>query len=100
MARILVQARMTALQSPLEFLMAATAAARKITATASLLRSRMLTSIDTRARERREVRDIDEVEVEDDLRILKKDKSLLNTTLSNCKTGEFANKLDEEVEAL
>jgi len=50
--------------------------------------------------ERKEVRDIDEVEVDDDYRILKKDKSLLKTTLSNCKTGEFATELDEELEAL
>lgn len=94
-AKILVQDLMTALQSPLAFLNAATAAARNMTATASRDRSRMLTSIETSALESSVPRDAD-AEVDEGLRKCRKENSLLKTSLSSWKTGELENKVDEE----
>lgn len=81
-AKILVQDLMTALQSPLAFLSAATAAARKMTATPSRERSRMLTSIDTSALESSIPREAD-VDVEEGLRKCRKDSNLLKTSLNS-----------------
>lgn len=73
---------MIALQSPLAFLNAATAAARKMTATASRDKSRMLTSIETSALES-SVPSEAEVEVDEGLRRCRKESSLLNTSFKS-----------------
>lgn len=83
MAIILVQDRMTALQSPLAFLRAAIAAAKKTTATASLDRSLILINIETRALDSNVPRDVEEVFEADDRLRCKKDNSLLNINFNS-----------------
>ena len=89
-AIILAQDRMTALQSPLAFLNAAIAAAKKTSATASLDKSRMLINIDTRALDSNVPSEV-EVEVFEGLLRRRNESSLLNINFNNWKTGEFDN---------
>lgn len=94
-AIILVQDRMTALQSPLAFLSAAIAAAKKTRATASLDKSRILIKIDTRALDSNVPNDVD-VEVLEGLLRRRKESSLLNISFNSWKTGELDNRPDVE----
>lgn len=97
-ARILVQDRMTALQSPLALRRAAIAAARNMTATASLDKSLILIKMDTSALESNVPREV-EVELAEGRLRRKKESKLLNISLSSWKMGELDNMPEVEDEA-